>query len=105
MRITSKGQVTIPQEIRESAGLMPGTDVEFEVEDGVVRLVKARRRAGRKTRGQRLVDSLRGRGDFKMTTDEVMALMRGPAADEAAPQTVAPSSGAKPGSPFSIART
>jgi AbrB family looped-hinge helix DNA binding protein len=83
MRITSEGRVTIPQEIREIAGLTPGTDVEFEVEDGVVRLVKARRRAGRKTRGQRLVDSLRGHGDFKMTTDEVIALMRGPAADEA----------------------
>jgi AbrB family looped-hinge helix DNA binding protein len=30
MRITSKGQVTIPVEIREQAGLLPGTDVDFE---------------------------------------------------------------------------
>ena len=82
MRITAKGQVTIPQDIRESAGLMPGTDVEFKIEAGAVRLVKATKGAGRKTRGQKLVERLRGRGDFKMTTDEVVALMRGPPADE-----------------------
>jgi AbrB family looped-hinge helix DNA binding protein len=82
MRITAKGQVTIPQDVRESAGLMPGTDVEFKIEAGAVRLVKATKGAGRKTRGQKLVERLRGRGDFKMTTDEVVALMRGPPADD-----------------------
>ena len=82
MRITTKGQVTIPLEVRERAGLMPGTDVEFEIEAGVVRLVKAAPGAGRPTRGQKLVESLRGQGDFKMTTDEIVALMRGPSADE-----------------------
>ena len=82
MRITTKGQVTIPQDVRERAGLMPGTDVEFEIEAGVVRLVKAAKSGGRPTRGQKLVESLRGHGDFKMTTDEVVAWMRGPVADE-----------------------
>jgi AbrB family looped-hinge helix DNA binding protein len=82
MRITAKGQVTIPQHVRERAGLMPGTDVEFKIEAGAVRLVKARKATGRKTRGQNLVESLRGHGDFKMTADEIIALMRGPAADE-----------------------
>lgn len=82
MRITAKGQVTIPQDVRERAGLMPGTDVEFEIEGGVVRLVKTRAGGRRRTRGQKLVESLRGRGDFKMTTDEIVALMRGPSADE-----------------------
>ena len=81
MRITSKGQVTIPQDVRERTGLMPGTDVKFEIEAGVVRLVKARHPGGRQTRGQKLVEDLRGRGDFKMSTDEIVALMRGPAAD------------------------
>jgi hypothetical protein len=61
---------------------MPGTDVEFEFEAGVVRLVKATSGVGRRTRGQKLVESLRSGGDFKMTTDEVVALMRGPPADE-----------------------
>lgn len=86
MRITAKGQVTIPQEVRERAGLMPGTDVEFEIEGGAVRLVKATRGGSRKTRGQKLVDRLRGAGDFKMSTDEILALMRGPPADEDAPR-------------------
>ncbi len=81
MRITSKGQVTIPQDVRERAGLMPGTDVEFDIVGGVVRLLKATP-GGRRTRGQKLVESLRAQGDFKMTTDEIVALMRGPAADE-----------------------
>ena len=82
MRITSKGQVTIPQDIRERAGLMPGTDVEFEIEDGVVRLVKSPRGSRRMTRGERVVEALRGKGDFKMSTDEIIALMRGPPPDE-----------------------
>ena len=82
MRITAKGQVTIPQDVRERAGLMPGTDVDFEIEAGVVRLVKAASGGGRRTRGQRLVESLRGRGDFGTTTDEIVALMRGPSAEE-----------------------
>ena len=82
MRITAKGQVTIPQDVRERAGLMPGTDVEFEIRAGVVRLRKAAGGARRRTRGQKLVESLRAQGDFKMTTDEVVALMRGPPADE-----------------------
>jgi AbrB family looped-hinge helix DNA binding protein len=85
MRITAKGQVTIPQEIRERAGLMPGTDVEFEIEAGEVRLIKTTRDGPRKTRGQKLVDRLRGAGEFKMTTDEILAVMRGPPADEDAP--------------------
>jgi len=82
MRITAKGQVTIPQDVRERAGLMPGTDVAFEIEAGGVRLVKATTATGRRTRGQKLVESLRAGGDFKMTTDEIVALMRGPRADE-----------------------
>ncbi len=85
MRITAKGQVTIPQEVREQAGLMPGTDVAFKLEEGAVRLVKTKPGPLRKTRGQTLVARLRGKGGFKMTTDEILALMRGPPADEDAP--------------------
>ena len=82
MRITAKGQVTIPQLVRERAGFMPGTDVTFELEAGVVRLVKTDRATARISRGQKLVENLRGQGDFKMTTDEVIALFRGPPADD-----------------------
>jgi antitoxin PrlF len=75
MRITSKGQVTIPKSIREQMGLIPGTEVEFVVKRGTV---VVRRSAGRPSRGQELLDSLRReRNEFSMTTDEIMALTRG----------------------------
>jgi AbrB family looped-hinge helix DNA binding protein len=76
VRITSKGQVTIPLAIREKAGLLPHTEVEFEFDGKTVRL----RRAPGKTatgRGARLVAHMRGRGDGTMTTDQIIALTRG----------------------------
>ena len=76
MCITSEGQVTIPIEIREKLGLLPNSEVEFEVVGNSVRLRKARR--GRKlSRGRSLVARLRGRSESKLTTDEIMALTRG----------------------------
>ena len=75
MRITSKGQVTIPLEIRQRVGLAPGMEVDFEVDGDEVRL---RRTANSKTRGQLIVEHMRrhpGEGD--MTTDEIMAMFRG----------------------------
>ena len=75
MRITSKGQVTIPADIRERAGLLPQTEVEFQFDGKVVRILRAK--AGkREGRGARVVAHLRGRGDIAMTTDAIMALTR-----------------------------
>jgi AbrB family looped-hinge helix DNA binding protein len=74
MRITSKGQVTIPQEIRERLGLLPNCEVEFELDGDSVRLRKSRT-AG--TRGRALIEHLRGRGTTRLTTDQIMALTRG----------------------------
>jgi len=76
MRITSKGQVTIPMEIREKLGLLPATEVEFELEGESVRIRKAAVSSGL-TRGQALVAHLRGRGTRRITTDEIMRLTRG----------------------------
>jgi AbrB family looped-hinge helix DNA binding protein len=76
MRITSKGQVTIPAEIREQAGLLPHTEVDFEYDGKTVRLVRSRK-SRKDGRGERLVAHLRGRGDVDMTTDAIMALTRG----------------------------
>ncbi|HXZ68594.1 MAG TPA: AbrB/MazE/SpoVT family DNA-binding domain-containing protein [Alphaproteobacteria bacterium] len=76
MRITSKGQVTIPADIREKAGLLPNTEVEFEYDGKVVKLVRAKR-AKKPSRGARLVLRLKGSGSGTMTTDEIMALTRG----------------------------
>ena len=77
MRITSKGQVTIPQPIREAAGFLPNTEVEFELDGAAVRIVKAGR-ARKLTRGQLAVELLRRSGpQTRWTTDEIMALTRG----------------------------
>jgi AbrB family looped-hinge helix DNA binding protein len=67
MRITSKGQVTIPANIREQAGLLPHTEVEFEFDGKVVRIVRAKA-PNKDGRGARLIAHLR---------DAIMALTRG----------------------------
>ena len=77
MRITAKGQVTIPQEVREEAGLLPYTEVEFVVEPDGVRIVKARAARG-PDRGALTLERLRrNSGQISMSTDEIMALTRG----------------------------
>ena len=76
MRITSKGQVTIPAEIRERFGFLPDTEVEFVVDGDTVRVVRATRQGD--TRGDRVVRRLRGRAIPHMTTDEILALTREP---------------------------
>lgn len=75
MRITAKGQVTIPIEIRERLGFLPHTEVKFEVEGDTVRLRKAD--GGSDGRGARLVRRMRGSASVDMSTDEILALMRG----------------------------
>lgn len=77
MRVTTKGQVTIPVEIREKLGLLPDTEVEFEVVGQVVRMRKVRRPQGAGRRGKSIVARLRGRGSVRMSTDEILALTRG----------------------------
>lgn len=75
MRITSKGQVTIPQAIRRKAGLLPNTDAEFVVERGKVILKPSGKRL---TPGRRAVERLRGTlKHLHRSTDELMALTRG----------------------------
>jgi AbrB family looped-hinge helix DNA binding protein len=76
VRITSKGRVTIPAEIRERAGLLPGTEVDIKFDGEAVRIVKAKT-PRRESRGQRAVRLLRGSGTVPMSTDEIMALTRG----------------------------
>lgn len=74
MRITSKGQITIPVEIRERTGLLPNTEVRFEVEGNDVRIVREEKSA--RGRGQRLLERMRGRATSRMSTEEIMALTR-----------------------------
>jgi AbrB family looped-hinge helix DNA binding protein len=76
MRITSKGQVTIPKALRENFGLLPGTEVEF-VPDENDELRVRRAKTGRR-RGEEFVEHLHKAGEnFTMTTEEIMRLTRG----------------------------
>lgn len=75
MKVTEKGQVTIPKELRDALGIGAGTEVEFARSDDAIVVRKAR---DAPTRGRQLVERLRGRGDVEMTTDEIMALTRQP---------------------------
>ena len=74
MKITSKGQVTIPQHVRERYGFLPGTEIHFLDDGEAVRLVKDE---GRHRRGRALIDRMRGRATQQLTTDEIMSLTRG----------------------------
>ena len=79
MRITQRGQVTIPESIRRSAGLLPGTEVEFVQDRTGVRLrpVAGRKATPREKRVAEVLDRMRGSATLKMTTEEIMALTRG----------------------------
>lgn len=80
MRISSKGQVTVPKELRERAGIRPGEEVSFGFENGRITLgpAPAGQRPG-PTRGERMVAALRGSAtaNLGVPTDELMKLLRG----------------------------
>ena len=79
MQITSKGQVTIPQHVRNRLGLLPNTEVEFELAADHARIRKAKRKTASGQRGSKVLEALRGAADTRMSTDEIMALTRGEA--------------------------
>lgn len=75
--LTSKGQITIPKKIRETLGLEPGSEVEFDL-DGQGRIVihKSGARTGRRVARKDRFARARGRASVKWRTDELMALLR-----------------------------
>jgi AbrB family looped-hinge helix DNA binding protein len=73
MRVTTKGQVTIPQPIREKLGIVPNSEVDFVEEKGKVYIVK-KKGSGRK---DTVFRKLRGIASVKMSTEEIMSLTRG----------------------------
>lgn len=76
MRITSKGQVTIPADLREQLGFLPSTEVHFEVDGDALRISKIPAEKGM-SRGRQVVLALKGRADSRLSTEEILALTRG----------------------------
>lgn len=70
MRVTQKGQVTIPRDVRSALGIQTGTDVAFELDERGARLVVEPDRAAAE------IARMRGAGDVELTTDEILALSR-----------------------------
>lgn len=80
MRLTTKGQVTIPQEIREKLDLHAGTEVEFDIVDDAVRIRKAGTQDRRRQQVRAWIQRIRGsarHSRVQLTTDQIMALTRG----------------------------
>jgi len=73
MKVSTKGQVSIPISIRRKAGIVPGCEVEFSEEKGRLYL----RVVANSGRGKALVRQMTGQGNTRMSTDEILALTRG----------------------------
>lgn len=70
MRVTQKGQVTIPLEVRRALGIHSGSDVQFELDENGARLLVDRDRAADE------IARMRGAGEGEMSTEEILALTR-----------------------------
>jgi AbrB family looped-hinge helix DNA binding protein len=69
--MSSKGQLTVPMELREKLGLTAGTVVQFELRNGAVLMRKG-------SSDDHPVDQLFGRLDLGKPVDEILDPMRGP---------------------------
>lgn len=74
MRVTSKGQVTIPKDIRDEAGLLPGAAIECAIAGKVVQITRSKQALSQR---RQLLRRLRGSATVDMSADEIMALTRG----------------------------
>jgi len=72
-RVTTKGQVTIPKEIRDALGIEPGDEISFEESDAGYTL---RKQAPTTADGDDPFDKYRGRADSDETMAERMRRLR-----------------------------
>ncbi len=70
MRVTQKGQVTIPLPVRRALGIKPGSDVEFELDERGARLMIDQNRAAEE------IGRMAGAGNGELSTEEILALTR-----------------------------
>lgn len=71
MKISERGQITIPRELREKFGFLPDTEIEFVVRGNTLQLV----RSVKERRSE--VDRIYGARSLQASTDELMKLLRG----------------------------
>lgn len=89
MRVTSKGQVTIPKEVRDRLGIEPGSEVGFREEDGQI-ILENQQNSTAESPGERMVRLLAEFGRTakrdpllkNMSTDEIMEMLRGYSEDD-----------------------
>lgn len=74
MRVSTKGQVTIPIEMRTKLGMLPNTEVSFIFQNGGILIQKQQNHTS--TRGSKLIAKLSGKGNVKMSTDTILKLTR-----------------------------
>lgn len=81
MRVTSKGQVTIPRDLRELAGIEPSSEVIFAIENGRITIAPKKSETESRER-QRLdvflkaLERIEGTGDQSLRAADVMAATR-----------------------------
>ena len=73
MRISTKGQVTIPHEMRIKLGMLPLTEVDFILQDNGILIQKQQ---GSKRKGSKLLEQLSGKSRLNMSTEYIMKLTR-----------------------------
>lgn len=84
MRVTRKGQVTIPKGVREQIGIAPGTEVSFEVQGSVAVIRKKEAQHSEEAIRRRYEETLRllmksrGKATSGLGTEEIMEMTRGP---------------------------
>lgn len=81
MRVTEKGQVTIPRNVRKHLGIAPGSEVEFELRNGEALLRLAEHSPdGRSREAHQLIEHLRShKGSMNLgglSPDEFYRMLR-----------------------------
>lgn len=79
MRMTSKGQVTIPKHVRESAGIKPGAELDVVYDKGVVKILRQKQRnAGEAHRQyETWLKRVKGTATSALSTDDILKATRG----------------------------
>ena len=76
MKVTTKGQVTIPVNIRRYLGISAHSEVNFSIRNGNVILLKTKKKSTRAESSNKF-GRLRGIMRGQLTTDEWMKATRG----------------------------